>query len=390
MSHSRFAPSSMSRTVACSGWVKMSEGIEEIETEDARQGEAVHWVGESMLNSLKTSEVRVTSHDWIGQTSPNGVVITEDMYDAAYTYYIDVAKLVNETGTLQSMYAETTLAMPEIHQDCWGTPDCFVWDEKTLTLYVWDLKYGHRSVVAYENWQLLAYALGALHIFTNGDPLTDRSNIKIKLNVVQPRCFDGQGPYRRWETDSHQLRAYVNNMNDACIAVDHNPICTVGPHCRDCPGAFRCSALLNASAGSIDLSYQPTKREMTNEGLVYELGLLEIALDALKNRQSALEADAEQRLRQGTRIPGLIMTDTFGREGYKLPDDQIIAMGELMGMDFRKPATAITPNQARQLMKKNNVDPAVINDYTIKSKTGSKLTREDETRAQHIFSQEKI
>lgn len=391
MSHSRFAPSSMHRTVGCNGWLQVSAGIDEIETQDAREGTASHWVCEQMLRSMQTDEIRTGPIDYVGREAPNGVIVTDEMYDAAYTYYIDVMKLVNDFGLLQTMYVETTVIMPEIHDDCYGTPDCFVWDEARMTLHVYDYKYGHGSISAHQNWQLLAYALGALNVLTGNRALSDMLNVTINLNVVQPRCFDGQGPYRRWSISSLDLRNYVNQMNYACTMSD-SPMaeCVTGSHCKDCPGSHRCNTQLQASVNAIDVSNRVTIRDITPEALVYEYELIEHAMSTLKHRKSSLEADAESRLRSGGKVPGMTMKETYGREEWLFPVEEMISVGSLLGVDLSKPPVIKTPNQARNELKRNNVDPAVINDYAMKNRTGVKLIKDDGSRAERIFSKEKL
>ena len=139
--------------------------------------------------------------------------------------------------------------MPQIHAQCWGTPDAWWYDHRTQTLYVWDLKYGHLSVMASGNYQMAAYILGILNIIKGDDALGD-NGIKIVATIVQPRCYDGQGVFRRWELDSKVLEPYIRVMEKACTrSQTEGATVNAGRHCRDCLGR---KAYDNAYDGNSD------------------------------------------------------------------------------------------------------------------------------------------
>lgn len=384
-------PSSMFRTVACHGWAMMAADIVEEETQESREGTAVHWVAEQMMASYQDPNGGVPYSDqYIDKPAENGVIITDDMYDAALTYTGELIQTAQQTGLLRSINIEHRLDMPEIHEFNWGTPDAWLFDQKNMTLYMWDLKYGHASVLATENWQLMDYAVGALNQVTNNNGLQD-NGITVKFCIVQPRCFDGNGPYRRWELKDVDLRGYVNQMKYACEMSDKpDAKLTAGTHCRDCPARYKCPASLNSSAVIIDESFMAIPVDVSNEGLAYELSMIERAEALIKARKNAMEAEAFKRIASGTSLPGFGVAETFTRDKWNAPAEEVFTMCDLMGVNARKPPEAKTPNQVINLLKSVNVDGSVIMSYYGKEQSGLKLIKDDGSKAKQIFSQGKL
>ena len=394
MSHAPLAPSSAAQWRWCAGSVSLSLGIGDEDTDASRDGTAAHWVCEQILLSYMQSEGGIKLYpDLVGTQAPNGVMVDDEMYDAALTYVQEILGVCNTTGLLSKLHIEQSMTMPEIHQQCWGTPDCWAFHPESMTLYLWDFKYGHGSVLAYENWQMICYALGALRQgdVTNGQPLGEHG-IKVVIRVVQPRCYDGLGPTREWVLScGSELRSYVNQLRMAAEKVFNNQSqCVTGEWCKNCDGAHHCPALVNATANIIDRSSDVLPLTSTDVGLVYELDQVDHALLLLKQRKDALEAEAEHRIRDGMLLPGRSMEQGYGNNAWNKPPAEVAALGELMGVNLWAPQQLLTPAKAIQEFKKINVDAAVISSYYQRPKTKMKLVKDDGSKAKQIFSKGKI
>lgn len=392
MSHAPLAPSSAAQWRWCAGSVSLSLGIGDEDTDASRDGTAAHWVCEQILLSYMQSDDNIKLYpDLVGAQAPNGVVVDDEMYDAALTYVQEILGVCNTTGLLSKLHIEQPLTMPEIHQQCWGTPDCWAFHAESMTLYLWDFKYGHDSVLAYENWQMICYALGALRELTNGQPLGEHG-IKVVVRVVQPRCYDGLGPIREWVMNcGSELRGHVNQLRMAAEKVFSNQAqCITGPHCRHCDGSHHCPALTQATAGIIDRCSDVLPQTPTDTALVYELDQIEHALMLIKQRKDGLEAEAERRIRDGVLLPGRSMEQGYGHNTWIKPPEEIAALGELMGVDLWKPPEVLTPAKAIQEFKKINVDATVISSYYQRPPTKMKLVKDDGSKAKQIFSKRKI
>lgn len=380
MSHAVLAPSSADIWVNCPGSIKMGEGVVEEETDDSREGDAVHWLAESALT--QSMFVLTDAKDII---APNGVVITDEMIDAAITYAQEVHSAEGE------LHVEEVVQMPEIHEQCWGTPDSWIWNPQQLRLYVKDLKYGHSSVDAFEHWQLICYAVGILRTVTNNNPLSEHINILIDFDIVQPRCYDGKGPVRNWQIYSQDLRAYVNKLAaSAEAAFTINPLLNTGSHCKHCKARHKCPALLKSSAKAVDYAGATAQHNLSPIALAYEIGVLRDAADMIQFRKSALETEALSRIQAGELIPGLGAEHGLSRNKWVSKPEEVITMCKLMGVDVKKPVEPLTPTQAIVKFKKEDVDPEVIKSYYGRLPTSAKLVVDDLTRAKQIFSKEKL
>ena len=69
------------------------------------------------------------------------------------------------------------------------------------------------------------------------------------------------------------------------------------------------------------------------------------AIERLKARESGLREEALNKIRTGTPVPGFMTEAGKGRETWKVPVEQVEALGELMGVAVTKKA-AVTPKQA--------------------------------------------
>jgi len=385
--HSKTFPfSSADRWVHCTGSPKMVKDEPDDDSEVSREGTAAHWVGQQMLEMFQLG-VDGLSHgeQLVGVKAPNGMIVTDEMFDGALTYYNIVTKTVGKDHI--NLRTEIRVkAHQTLDPEAWGTADALWYDVPTNTLYIWDFKFGHLSVQAFENWQLIGYAIAACETFS-----LKNVNPRCSLNIVQPRCYDGQGPLRNWVVAYDSLRAQTNIMKAAITDYRmRKTMLTSGRWCRECEGRYKCPALLQAAAAAIDFSTTTIPINMTNEGLAYELGIIERAEARIKQRKAAISAEAEARVRAGQLVPGRRMEDTMGHRKWSKSMVEITMLGETFGCDFRKEPELISPAAAESLLKKKKIDGAVISNYHRSTKTGVKLVADDGSRARQLFSQEKI
>ncbi len=133
-----------------------------------------------------------------------------------------------------------------LHPEAWGTADCVLYNAKTSTLYVYDLKYGAGITVEVSddgipNEQLVYYAVGAF--LSLNLPCK-----KVILKIAQPRCPHADGLVRSFEFDSLDLLGHASDI-EAEIKLTDRPDAPLNPgtHCKFCPAAGVCSALQSKS-----------------------------------------------------------------------------------------------------------------------------------------------
>jgi len=386
LEHSKTFPfSSAHRWGYCDGAPKMCKDEDDVSTPESEEGEAAHWVAQQMLETFKMGgDGLPIGRVLVNRQAPNGVVITDDMFDGAITYYNIIIKVVGEDRA-NLMIEQRVSAHYTLDPEAWGTADAIYYDAKTNTLYIWDFKYGHFSVVAFDNLQLAGYAIATCETFKYV-PL----NPRLSMNIVQPRCYDGQGPLRNWTVALDGLRAHTNIMKGAIINHRMNKgKVTSGSWCRECPARYKCPAIRQATAVAIDFSTTAIPLNLSNEALAYELDITDIAHDRIKQRKLAIETEAEKRVRAGQLIPGRRMEDTIGNREWT--DPKIVPMiADSFGLNLTAQPKPLSVAQAEKVLKAAGVDEQLLKPYYHNRKTGVKLIADDGSRARQLFSQEKI
>lgn len=325
--HAVLAPSSAARWMQCPGSVTMSELYPQQAEDDpkALEGVLAHAVCAAALT---------------GAPIPDGA--TEEMLEGA-DLWADAINPVVRPRELP-LLIESRVECPNVHPENWGTPDAWSIDRASKIIYVWDYKFGHRYVEAFENWQLLDYAAGILHVA--GLTTEDLAQFTIHLTVVQPRNFHKDGPVRMWIVSVPDFMGYVLRLKLGAQAAlqPHAPTYT-GPECLDCPARHACPAQQAATYSAVEIAGQSIPFDLPPEALGRELQIVTDAIDTLKARQRGLENETLGRIKQGVNVPGWMTEQGLGRERWARPVEEVVALGVMMGIDVSK-ASAVTPKQA--------------------------------------------
>ncbi len=372
--HAVLAPSSAHIWSRCAASVALRQLYPEPDdTDEAREGTAAHWYVSELLQGRDVP---------LGTAAPNGEPITAEMVDCAQGILVDVRDTYYAQAGLggdPQMYVETRLYMPIVHEQNWGTPDVVIIDRPRKKLFVWDYKYGHRFVDAVGNLQLIDYAIGALREF----PCADWPHWTVQINIAQPRNYHRFGPIREWQTDGRTvLDTYVPQLYAAAkVALEPDAPYQTGEHCRDCPARHACPALQHAGAIAMDVSLRSAPVDLPPHAVGLELRQIDDAIRRLKARQTGLEEQAIGLIRSGTAVPFFTAQHSVGRERWTVPAAEAFALGELYGVDLRKPPEPITPNKARAL----GIDEAVISAYAERPRGAVRLERADDHAAALAF-----
>jgi len=323
---------------------------------DAEEGTIAH---DAAMSLLQGKDIEV------------GGPITLDILHAARTYADYVLSFASVP-----LLIEVHLQMPNIHSEASGTMDAGYYDPVTRTVHVFDFKYGFKRVEVFQNPQLLCYASGFSSLV--GIEKIDY----FHLHVVQPRLFASK-PASSWRFEAPLLRAHESRLRDAAYAA-LSPVayCKSGAWCYMCPARFTCAAALNAGLTLFEASCQNTPDDPGNEEISYRLTVVKRALKQLEYLQSGLEAEVEYRLNEGQVIPGFEMVAKQGRREWIKPVDEVLHMGELMGVDLRSAVKPISPAQA----EKAGIPAHLVKCYAKSTHTGKKLTQLTETSIRKKFN----
>jgi len=379
--HSILPPSDAGRWVNCPGSVAMQQLYPDTEeTEDAAEGTASHEVGQSLIEAMRVANTIPSLK--VGDTASNGVEITQEIFDGAEMYADDVAEVAKRKGVFNAEYlrVEQRIDCVDIHDKSWGTPDCWLYDKVKKVLYIWDYKFGHLVVEAFENWQAINYYAGILRLLIDYLGLQEEEidDVRVVIKIVQPRAQHRNGTVRKWFTNALELRGYINRlMGYANEVFGADPRCVTGTHCNNCSAMIQCEANQRAVTAAVDYIKGISTNVLTSFEVGVELKFLDVALALIKARHKALTAQALGFLEIGQSVVNFTTETNQGREVWKNPGE-VIALGDLMGIDLRgdKPSVR-TPAQARKL----GIDESVIKSYSGKRTKTTKLVQTDKSLA---------
>lgn len=372
--HSLLAPSAAERWVFCPGSVRFAALYPGEDNDDTRWGQAAHSVSQWQFQGYAVPP---------GTMAPNGVVVTEEMVEAAQEYTGDVVEQLGP-GWAAMAHVERMIPIHRIHTACFGTPDVFAFDSARRILWLVDAKFGHRYVDPFENWQLLTYLAGVLDFY--GLTGLDEQHVEVRFRVIQPRSWHPEGPKREWRFNAAHARPYFNRIAMAAEeAMGNDPKLVVGSYCRDCPGRHACPQLQAAGYRAADLGGKTIARELNAQEVGLELFFLEEAAKLLDARISGLQAQGLAMARGGQRVPFHKVEHAAVREQWSAEKPAVIALGEMLNVSLTE-TTIKTPSQARKLLKANGIDEAVINHYAKKPVGEARLAPENSNDVRKVFS----
>lgn len=368
MEHAYLAPSSAERIELCNGSAQAEARYPDDEdTQEKREGVAVHWAGQCILEGGQTD---------VGEVAGNGVTINAEMLEAAELYAAAIM-IRGHTGQI-----EETIRRPVLHPENWGTPDHWFFSRSLNTLWVDDLKYGHRFVDVYMNPQLIDYAaliLGELDLLRSHDT-------KVIFTIVQPRSFHRNGPIRTWSTTVGEL---VGPWDRLAKAFDNamRPDVKVTPHpdaCRDCKARHECEGAIAAAYIGVDMAYQSEPLVMPPAALSREYRMLLRAETFIKARREGIKDRIMQTIKRNRSVPYFGIEHTAGRTVFK---DDAVANGLVdtaaaFGVDVVKGFDLITPKQAI----KAGVPEDIVMLFSRTNSGSAELVEDDGTRAAQVFS----
>ena len=355
----RFHASEMPRLVPCPGSKSIQKEYPDTQRREATEGQVAHAVS---AGSLRSGSSPI---EYLGQSLRNVYIDQEMLHHVSL--YVEHCRSLGPgviEGPLELQHGDNTLA---------GTPDYNYMDEAARIFYIRDLKYGHGWVEVFENQQLLSYIMMASNVGLGW---------RLNLGIVQPRANHPDGPVRVWEFDALELRTYANFIKGAMErAAMADPPTKTGGHCRYCRGLLRCHSAASAAGFAIDVAGASGHGHLDPRQFAQEMEYIDRAHNMLGQRKTAMEAEGISMVKAGTILPGWEARQTMGAMAWTGADP--IAAGDIMGVDLRMPAKAITPNQAitRKIMTEK-----MVKALTRRELGGFKLKRTDNKWAKRILS----
>ena len=229
--HAVLSASSSHRWLNCNPSARLEQEFEDRETEAAAEGTAAHALAEHKLRkALKMRSSRPQSQfdsDEMEEHTDSYVEFVLEQLDRAKQYCTDPMILIEQK-------LDFSCYVP----DGFGTGDCLIIADKSL--HIIDFKYGLGVLVdAYENPQMMLYALGALRIF---DSLYDIE--KVSMSIFQPRREN----VSTWSIPVTELKQWADETlkPKAELAYAGKGEYVPGAWCQFCKAAVKCRARADA------------------------------------------------------------------------------------------------------------------------------------------------
>lgn len=354
--HSRFAPSSLKRILACPMSVILAEARtapEPAASFYAAEGTVAHTMAEAWLTGGETAfelDDRVS-------VPPHEILVDDEMFIAAYTFADYVKRLASE-ATAATLWTEQVVRLDDyvgVDALCFGHLDAAVHDQGRDILHITDFKYGRGIVVEVENNpQLLAYALGALASLL--DPYWKQRLVEVQLHVLQPRL--GDSGLKTWKLSVDDLETWardtlypvVRSIVELTIP-DDTPLHS-GPWCLFCPVRLECPELnrrntalaveaFGSASGALPL--------LSNE----DIGRILTQADMVQPWVDEVRALAMERMKFAGDIPGWKMVAKRGHRVWLQDENETVKRLSQFGLllnDIWKPVQVRTAAQIEKIV----------------------------------------
>lgn len=338
----KFKPSKAHRWVGggCTASVKLeAEAIPRPAGDAAAEGTRLHGVAEGLLKGeLERDDVSDDDYASVGPYV-NDVVDPKQWGDGTY----GVETRLQGTG------------MRGIADATRSTAD---------KLIVWDLKTGMRPVEVEDNWQLLIYAMMMGH-----------ANRVVELRIVQSTAYHPDGPVRKWIVPD--IRSQIEIIQESMRQARDAPVMRATPNnCTYCAAVTSCPAARSVTLGGADLALKETSG-LPADVIRSELVTLRNTHKMLTTRKDALEAEVEQRMKNGEHIPGCSMeSGRAGNLAWTAKPGRIAAMCDLVGVEAHVEPKLKTPTQ----LIKAGMSAEMMD--TLAKRGPGKMTVSTETRAE--------
>lgn len=342
--HSKLSPSSAARWARCAGSVAAESKYKDKTNSYAEEGTLAHDVAYRMVSGEPIE----------------GLNVSNEMIDYCKKYESYINGITSEKWSLvlfeQKVNYDNIVSKEEYPV---GTADCIIVSKDTL--HVIDFKYGFGAVKAYENYQLLIYALGALNSY-------DLNHVtKIQLHIVQPRInnYDSWGLSR---DDLFLWGGFFKYRAKEAIKVNA-PRTPSEEACKWCKAKTGCYALL----GLFDdvASLQKAETDMTDSDIRMVLDNSTVVKDYIES----INEKAKKTLEEGGEVNGYKLVK--GRRTNKLNHDAEEHFSKLYGDEVYK-KTLLCTSKLREVVNDDNL----INSFMVTTEGKPVLAKESDKREQ--------
>jgi hypothetical protein len=357
----------------CAPSARFQEQIPGTDNKFSEEGTLAHEVGALMLRYFigqLTQDQFLNAYNALYLQVYNFYVVNEPLElnpkglaDIMFSHSEDYARFVFGLGG--TIFVEEPLDLARFIPLSWGTSDGLNLHHDVL--YVNDYKFGFDKVYAYDNPQLMGYALGAyLRVVELGyDPHT------IVMNIIQPRV--SSEPSSAQISVTHLLEwAATTVAPQAALAIAGQGAFVPGDHCKYCRARTICAAFYSKFGEAWGIQ---DARVITDDQRAFILQYGDVLVKFI----DAIKKDAIKRMRNREVVPGFKLIATQGDRKFT---DQVAVATKLWELGFTAediydPASLKGITALEALFKPKKRFTEVLGDYITRPEGNPKLVPAD-------------
>ena len=359
--HALLSPSSAKRWMNCPASVAMSLAMSEYagqnktnSSAESDEGTMAHEISELLLR-LRTEqddqikkELKEEARIKIEQAKEKGIYI-KDFSEGLKTYGDYILNLIKEKN-ISAFEFEKKVDCAKYASDCWGTCDFCGYSEKDSVLYICDLKFGIGvQVSAFENPQLMIYAMGALEEYKAD---------KISLQIIQPRLSKIPSVY---EISAKDLKEWAERILIPSAEKALSPDAEFSPSletCRFCPARNRCKARFDKIKKSLSENIKKNEMLLDDDGqqnFYIDLKVVKKEADSIfKSLEADIIKNKENNFLRYNKL-NLIPSRASRKINTKLKDEFLgILVAEGYDLDLLAPRSLSVTNLEKTLGKEES------------------------------------
>ena len=360
MKHLKYGGSTMARTLACPAWVSAAAEFPKQQSSSAADEG-------SLLHNCMEAYCTTRTEPKIGQTFGTAT-LTHDMIVNKYRpALIGLHNLTFDYDIKDDIFYEPFVELiPDLSG---GSIDVLAFSQDGKTAMIMDYKFGHVTVHAEDNKQMLFYALCAAVDPQFSDAFESVENLVLIIN--QPN--DDGDTIDLWETpietlDTFELAVYEAIDKAEKGTGEHKS----GAHCNYCPAAATCPIKTGAVRRSQQLS--PEKAEQISEALKL--------IPDINSWIKAVEKAAYEALDAGTPVEGFKLVQKRAVRKWSDPaavrdilrKKRKILLEEVVDTKLKSVA------QLEKVFKSKSLDLGKIGDYIISVSSGTTVAPASDKR----------
>lgn len=359
--HCRFGGSTIARTIACPSWAKLAEGLPPgEESEYAKEGTLLHsCMEELMLNDNLTYDGLLAQG-----REYKGVQLTEELVAEKLRPAMDALMNLMDSFEIDNYICEPFVSIAD---DIGGSIDLIGINGKGQVVLV-DYKFGHNPVSAYENKQLMFYALCA-SLDEATSYLFEKVNEIVQV-IIQPTQESVASIYHY---ELEELAKFEQQVANAIkLARAEGDSMAVGDHCRWCPAEIVCPLKTGQAL---------TASRMDPEQTAHLAEMLPLA-EQLESWIKKVKTAAHEQLELGVPVEGYKLVAKRASRIWNDPAEvrkkvshaRKIKLEDAYDMKLKSPA------QLEKVCKQKGVDFKKYQEYISSVSSGTTLAKESDTR----------